>query len=261
MEDNSYKYKVGEKDKDGCKILNILIQGIDFVIYKRDNLEDSKNPEIFFCGDDKYKEKICEVSVNISKVEALAEHLAVAPKYLQCFFTTPKFIENDLAYALLCATKGEVENANKILIGTLKKIENIMKLRAKDYYRSGSFFLVMIVTIFYYTLRATHPYLIAVLGGAIGSSLSITINLDKVKLDYENGFLSLIWLGATRCCIGVICGIIAYGAVNADLLLGYISSSDKWGYFIIAVIAGFSETLIPNFINRIEKGIQEEGNQ
>ncbi|WP_277405552.1 hypothetical protein [Lacrimispora xylanisolvens] len=257
--ENIYKYKAGNFDKDNCKILKILVQGTDFVIYKRDNLEDLKRPEIYFLGDEKYNEKICEVSVNISKVESLSEHMTLGPKFMKHKMCGPKFVENDLVYALLCATRGDVSNANQILTGTLNKIDNIMRLRAKDYYRSGSLILVVLMIVAYYTLRVKHPFLVAALGGTIGASLSISINLDKIKLDYENGIFSLIWLGCNRCCIGMICGIIAYAAIHADLLFGYIASTEKWGFFIISIIAGFSETFIPNFINRIEKGIQEEG--
>jgi hypothetical protein len=90
--------------------------------------------------------------------------------------------------------------------------------------------------------------------GSVGGFFSISIGLKKIICEKEVSNWLYITYGFERIIISILASTIVYFGIKTDLFFGSINSltSPIIGYILIAFAAGFSETLIPNLLTKIE---------
>ena len=88
--------------------------------------------------------------------------------------------------------------------------------------------------------------------GAVGAFLSVSMGIKQIKIDVELRVSEHVWTGGSRIVIGVI------GAMVIGLTLDSKFLSPSFGnevsapvHYLLAFIAGFSETFVPNTLRRV----------
>jgi hypothetical protein len=93
---------------------------------------------------------------------------------------------------------------------------------------------------------------LAACAGAFGAFFSISRRVARAPLDPSAG-RRLHWIeGIARIFVGVLGAIIALLAVKAGLVLTVLGDKGFPGLFLIAFVAGFSESLVTTIIKRVE---------
>ncbi|WP_312377122.1 hypothetical protein [Pseudomonas oryzihabitans] len=95
--------------------------------------------------------------------------------------------------------------------------------------------------------------LIGIFGGALGAMISVLQRAKSLKVELYESIELILLQGGVRISLGCAFGVIALVASKSGLLLELLSQSDN-KMFLLSVIAGFSERLIPDFIGRIAEG-------
>jgi hypothetical protein len=89
--------------------------------------------------------------------------------------------------------------------------------------------------------------------GALGAFFSILTRVGSTPLDPSAGW-QLHWLeGIGRILIGVLGAALAQFAVKVGLILTLLGSKGHAGLFLVAIVAGASERLVPTIIKSVEK--------
>lgn len=93
--------------------------------------------------------------------------------------------------------------------------------------------------------------MLAAVFGSIGAVLSVAIGLPKLEIKYDDLYQTIRLTGVTRIIIASIAAIISYFVVNADVAFGFAKDND-YGLRLLLILSGFSETLIPNLLRKLE---------
>ena len=89
--------------------------------------------------------------------------------------------------------------------------------------------------------------------GAVGGLLSVVINLRKIEVENEAGLSVHFIVGATRASIASLAGVVMYLGIKGNLFLGIADqSSSLYAIYLLCILAGFSETLVPNSLTKLE---------
>jgi hypothetical protein len=95
--------------------------------------------------------------------------------------------------------------------------------------------------------------------GSIGAFLSVCIGIKQLELnDFSIPWHNFIW-GVVRIIIGIIGAIILFFGIKSKLIFSPFSeaSSSKELIFFLCALAGFSESLVPNSLRKIEKTMDQ----
>lgn len=120
--------------------------------------------------------------------------------------------------------------------------------------------ILMLISAFVYWLKfdffIKDIYLYLATMGSIGCALSVSGKLKRIvfeeKQEKGSSRAHIIGYACQRILISVFCAIVSYFAIKANLLFGFANYSGQYIYLVIACVAGFSETLIPDFLTKIE---------
>ena len=89
---------------------------------------------------------------------------------------------------------------------------------------------------------------------AIGGFLSVAKDIKKVQIEATDfGWFQIVY-GSIRILIAMFSGLIMYVLLKSELIFPKLGGTGN--YYIIcllAIIAGFSETMIPNLLKKVEK--------
>jgi hypothetical protein len=88
------------------------------------------------------------------------------------------------------------------------------------------------------------------MGGVIGASISIIQRGGSLTVNPFVPVSHVVFQGLIRVLLGVIFGALLVIAAQANITLGIINNNN-WSLFIFSVVAGFSERLIPDILERI----------
>ena len=98
--------------------------------------------------------------------------------------------------------------------------------------------------------------------GGIGGLFSVAININKHQEKVNRLFGAHVLAGFFRMLIAMMSGLIIYVFFKSDLIAigssiktGKDSSSDHFATYMVAIVAGFSESLIPNLIRKTENTV------
>ena len=87
----------------------------------------------------------------------------------------------------------------------------------------------------------------------MGGFLSVAIGAAGIKLDLQDKLIVNVLYGAFRILIAMISGIMMVFFIEEKILLSFLKdASDIYGFIIASFLAGFSEKLVPNLMNRLD---------
>jgi hypothetical protein len=113
--------------------------------------------------------------------------------------------------------------------------------------------LLVLLLSTYIVPRMQTEFVPVLLCGAIGGFLSVSIGLRKLKIDPHADWRTNAQAGISRIVIAMLASVFMYFAMEAGLLFSALQQeASSFGVYAASVIAGFSETLIPNAIRRVE---------
>jgi hypothetical protein len=129
-------------------------------------------------------------------------------------------------------------------------------LRARFLYTSFALgvaiFSIIFLLIIQRFLSATNDvYFYGAVFGATGAAVSVMQRSRNIELDVQLPDRSLYLQACIRVLLGLIFGLLFIFASKANLVMGTINS-DFFGLCVFALVAGFSERMIPDLIGRLE---------
>lgn len=246
MEINISKYHIGALDEDG-EIISYVFSMVsdEYVIYF---VKNRLLPKI--TGTVEYLNKLEDIAPQIANIRAINFQ--------------KKFVGLQIAHAIKIALENCPTEALVILNNVEKKVLYIKELSGKLSYMLGSLMLLMnnllvsLLLIFKYESNIPHIekrvifiWFVATFG-SLGGFLSISINLKNYLVDYEAGILINMLAGVTRILISMIASIFILMVIKSNLLLGIIGESSHYAVFAFAILAGFSESFVPNTLKKLE---------
>lgn len=93
---------------------------------------------------------------------------------------------------------------------------------------------------------------IAVLG-SIGGFISIAIKVSRADMNFDKNTTLQILSAISREFIGIFSALAIYLFIRSNLVIGVLSSANPAVFYAFAILAGFSETFVPDFFNVVEK--------
>ena len=244
-------YKVGNEDEFGNKIRKIYIRSKgSYIIYECENSED-----LSFEGTN-------EAQLKYSKIVG---HVASITGRFNSEFKKHNFLKEQVVYAMVESIEGDYEEAEKILNSLEERIIKLRKKEGKLHYLEGAFtvtlFNVVISTVFLLIHNKIGDDLIkesifvfhVITSGSLGGMLSIAININKFEIDSDAGVNNFI-TGMSRTLIAMIGSFFIYFAAKSNIIAGFSENAvyRKYLMIVLGMISGFSETFVPNIMNKVQ---------
>ncbi len=175
--------------------------------------------------------------------------------------------------ALASGLDGHEEQAFKALDDLERQIRNYLETSGRTHYLVTSTILLVLTGMvwvvslslssfsdlqFFQAGQSFENYQIQikmVLLGGLGGWLSLLQGYRSLDTQGEDSFVVNFALASARILTAMICGLVSYWMIEADLFLGIIQKSPA-GYNVIAVLAGFSERMVPNLLNRLGQKVE-----
>lgn len=153
---------------------------------------------------------------------------------------------------------GNIETAIKISEKIIEEVNSFKYNYARLYYLLSCFSTVLILFIFsliqdnFIQSDYLFPYTKLMLYGGLGGFISVTISVKKLSLDISFYNWSHSVYGIFRIILAVICALVSYLLIKSGFIFSNLDNDNMFIIYLFAVMAGFSETLIPNVLKQIE---------
>lgn len=253
------------RDPFGDKILRIFAAGADFLIYQIEtsDIGDSLRVHIDNDGESPLVRRFAKMNREFSDVMGA-----------MCDAENPDLVRADIARALAAAfVTTDVDGAEE-----LREVQ--ARARARVHYGNCARFIYAYTAFTYLILVAFGYYFLVITVGfsnqeqtlitdaydvlfstALGGCLSIVNGLSKIKFDmsaFTTGphrvarMIYPVFVVFERIVVATVAGSIAYVLVKSNFILQPITSGNRWSVMAILILAGFSESLVPSVLARIE---------
>ena len=246
-------FKVGSKDPTtNTTIEEIYYHTEDYVIFKA-----NQKLRYYIADENVPKDKQVHRK-NLRKVDLeLGLVYSLQPEKVKGFGS----ITNQVARGMRQALAGEIDNAKILLTEARNRLIQLRCLQGRLQYLYIAFCtallpLVPLLCVKFFNLFPDLPeiglYLKIMTFGAIGGILSVSLNVWKLEIDLDASRNFNFAAGISRIFIAIAAGIVTYYAIKAKLILGTLQDND-YGTYVAIIVAGFSESFIPNIIRKISK--------
>ncbi|WP_128548505.1 hypothetical protein [Larkinella soli] len=252
-------YQIGGKDSYGNTISTVYGRGNEYVIYgiEAKNIVDSVriwvDPET---EEDKngVQKKFDAVRIQYTHVKGLLFKTGGDPSY-------KTRIAHILAHALTVDPDESNAMFGKLADEINENYQDLFNNRIRYLLSSLAFTLLncaVAVLVFRYPLllpsQELHNLVYVAAGGSLGGFISISRRLNQTTFEKGvNKYLYIVY-GIERIIIAVFGATIIYFAIRTNLLFGIANKAEnpQFAYLIFAIVAGFSETLVPNLLIKLE---------
>jgi hypothetical protein len=270
--------KVGDKDPSGAEITNIYASTRQFVIYEA----DEQVRYILPCDFDVAKGlrlRVSELGGLRASIEDWRCDLALSPN-------ARMRAAREVAWALAQAFEDENNPRSGEPKEILSRVDSRLRSLVKSHYRKkycianlftfGVIEIILIVVAIASSFSqetVLHRYASYGCFGGLGAFLSVITGLRSIDIDVNLSRFEHLFAGATRILIGVIGAVVIGLALDSHLIdptfgtspasPGSSSSVDARLALslILAFIAGFSESLVPNMLRRGENAVNNNNKQ
>ena len=256
MTDKIASFQKDTLDISGNKIINILAKGNEYVIYEIDDVDINNRLKVFIDGHNSTREE-----------ELIQKFNKVKQNYFQAkglLYRSSNFgmMKNRIAHLLTTVfTSDDNFDGNREfekLINEIQK-EYSRTIRNRLFYLapaiSASLFLGYMLYIKYQIWFKEQPQywiiLCILFGSAIGGTVSLIFRINKHNFEEHLSWMYYVIIGLERTILAIFAGIIAYVGIKSGILFGNIENKSYWTIVAIAILAGFSEALIPGLLSKI----------
>ncbi len=242
--------KVGKPDSSGNMVIDLLAFGNEYAIYEIDTPDLNKKLRVLIDGHSNESEK-----------ELIQRFNTVKQGYIRAkglLYRSPNFgmMKNRVAHTLASALSSEVAPTEDLFDTLINEIdqEATQSVINRLLYISPALLATIFAAILAFYCAPSkdlHFQLaIALFGACLGGFLSILINLNKLHFEeYKWGLYFA--LGSERVLLALVAGSIALVLIEANILLPDLLPLDVWRTLTIAIVAGFSEQLVPSALTKI----------
>jgi hypothetical protein len=261
MSDNN-EYRVGELGPSGSNIKEIIIQGIDFIIYMDEGDSIQWSTEATYSD---FHPQFGSIQNRVSYWESVSNKLFSrydAYDY-KCLLAE--------AYARIIDEK-DLQLSNEIIALTVNRIEKSGKEVLKQDYILSSFACTSVVIGLIIVVIFNKHYLVEILNqdafqiiltslfGGVGAFVFATLRLRNYSPELAISKHIHRVDGALRVFYGIISGLIVAVGIKSDVILGFISKVPSTIYLevFLGIMAGASEVIIPNLIKQVEGKVNEK---
>ncbi|OFX16709.1 MAG: hypothetical protein A2033_12860 [Bacteroidetes bacterium GWA2_31_9] len=260
--ENINEIVTGFKIQKGQTVGSVFNKTENYVIY-----EIKETNKITYKTSPKFQDTTYEIAVKLDKVES----------YLDRDNVLWKKYKNTLADIYFLALENKSKGAEGLLDSILPELENEIDSYSKIYYLIPCIIIIIgMIAIsaivktfnFYVSINAidgcfidgtlAHMIYIATFGG-IGGLLSVAINInkhqDKIKSRLNWG--PRTYAGMFRMLVAMLSGLILYFIIKSKIIIIGFDKDLNNNYnpyilYTLAIIAGFSENLIPDLMKKVE---------
>lgn len=241
------KIVAGAEDTAGNPIVYVLAKGNEYAIYEIDHQDINNRLRVAIDG---HSDKAEQQLVQRFKV--------VKQKYIEAkglLYRSQNFgmMKNRVAHALasvLSSTKLD-ENPTlefETLIADLKRESEQLVLNRLLFILPA--ILAVILGVISLNYFGTSSIALVIFGAALGGALSVSSTLSKKHFE-EFKYPYYLALGAERIFLANVAAAIAFALVKAELVLPSLATSNPWLIISLAIVAGFSEQLVPSLLNKV----------
>lgn len=119
--------------------------------------------------------------------------------------------------------------------------------------------LTLIISILLTIFWTTFPYIVYIkmaAFGAIGGFISLNLRLNELKFELSESTGSYVLVSIYKMVFSMLTGLVSYFLIESDIILSVIKVNGEINIYLadtIAIISGFSESLLPNIFKTFEK--------
>ena len=283
--------KEGAPDKRGKEVTDILWAVHDFKIYKTDkgiSPQFSDDPALAETQRENYLSLGPELADLNQQINLMKAGLARAVAWVTHLFGLPEdarhnYYEQETARGIAQALSGQPDKGRE----TLSDLINRISKRLSNVLRVLYFTICVVATVAItvgltiYTEQMSSPATETILGlnmfdvsvaavmGSLGALLSTAIGLRSLSIDPTATLTINITYAIQRMLVGVLGAVILHIALKSGLvnnLLGTTQNTVAEGntagkLAFLSVLAGFSERLVPNLLDRSAERHSKDGNR
>jgi hypothetical protein len=174
-----------------------------------------------------------------------------------------------LAHSMKVYLDEDFEASDNLLKQIYRDMNSHLGRQSRIAYLSGAAILMIVVLCVFLISRMigvsgdiSLHILWALVFSSMGGFLSIALGSQKLKIDPQNSYSANLVYGALRVVVAMICGVLIYFLIKGDFLLGFMKrDSDISGFILASFLSGFSEKLVPNLFDRMERSIDNKSMQ
>ncbi|KAB7693168.1 hypothetical protein [Plesiomonas shigelloides] len=258
-------HKVGELDSSGCVITKIYARGDNHIIYEIKENSCSESFRVLIDteieNDETPLNNFQEIKDELDKLKAVLYQAKLDHSYKQ-----------RAASAVVTAIRGDIDRCNSLL-NNIKNdaiAEHKKKVYARIFYLGGAMLPMLLFCLFSiiayigrnHLLLESNPELApiiyAVTFSCLGGFFSVSLKAKEVYTQQAIGYWMYGLYGSERLVISMIAGIIAYTLVSSGVIFSAIQGDAKniFPVLVLCFASGFSETLIPNYMNKLDSTIK-----
>jgi hypothetical protein len=238
-----YDFKVGQVDNSGVVVERIYTLSEGYIIYRTDfaiRLDmDDDHPKM-----KEYVKNHLKIGVELARINSwLPEKLS---------WSEP--INKQISRAMTTNVEGNLDEARSMLSHAEERIIKLKTIQGRIQYTLSAFLVVFIISLLTLLLSSCDAVFLAkvMLCGALGGVLSITVGYSSLKIDIDANWQTNSLIGGSRIVIAVIASLFSYFAIQSGVAFSFIQESESnQGIFLVAMIAGFAEMLVPNMMNNL----------
>lgn len=248
-----YDYKIGNPDNDGVPVKKIYAKAIDYVIYRTDTSiridMDDDSPKMQEYAANHYK-----IGIDLARIYSwLPEKLS---------WSEP--INKQIARAMATNVAGNYDDAKAMLAHAEERIIKLKIIQGRIQYTLSAFLIVLTMSFVAMITSSCGASLLPkiMLCGALGGVLSIAVGYNSLTIDIDANWKTNSLIGGSRIVIAIIASLFSYFAIQSGIAFSFIQESQSnYGAYLIAMIAGFAEMLVPNMMNNLasENATTESG--
>jgi hypothetical protein len=256
--------RVGHRDINNDLITRVHMKDERFVIYEVDAAILTDTLRTFFNTLDAVPEEH-EVVKNLDKIAAsIGDAEDVMSKAVD-----KNLFKGRMAYAMGKALLGDVPEAKQMFHTLIDqtKMEYAEQLTDRSYYRITALIAALLIVTFALYVSWANPFVPLVnklfyiaAGGSIGGFFSMSLSVGNMVFERGLNKEQVIFYALERLIFSIFAACVVAVAVRLNLVFGFLNTLNtkkpnnyQYGYVIAAVIAGFSETFLPNLLAKLEK--------
>lgn len=247
--------KVHSRDYNGNLVVNVLASANEYSIYEIDTPIPENRLRVYIDGINDEREEKLTSRFNLVKHNYL---LAKSLLYRSSNFNLMK---SRVAHVLATALSSDDPDPNKNFQILIDEIRAEYK---KVVWRRVTFVLpaytVLILLSINCLLINCNPAYLALelprdipkflLLTVVGGVLSITYSLKKYVFETDPSKWFYFLLGWERISLALLAGVVVFVGIKSDLFLCHIFQANHYAQLFFGVVAGFSETCIPNILKK-----------
>ncbi len=252
-------YKVGGTNPSGNRITWIFMKADEFIVYEVETEDVANSIRV-----------VVEPWTENDENNLLGKFFQIKSKYSEVrglLYKVPNFndIKSKIASIISMGIINDVDEAIAQFDTLIEEINRnyIDEFRNRLRYL-GSVLLYVIITCglsfatYYFDLflemRAFHDLVFVFTAGAIGGFVSVSRRAKQMTFEKDVDAHLYYFYGFERGLISSFGAIIIYFVINSNIALGIVNDLNEplYGIFVFSFIAGFSETLVPNLLIKLE---------